>query len=66
MSEPVILDEVVVKAVTAKALLVVYADAEMWIPISQIVTEETDVLFEKGATGALAITQWIATEKNLL
>lgn len=65
MAEPVVLDDVVVKAVTEKALLVEYDDEEVWIPVSQIVLEETDVEFERGATGTLAITQWIAKEKGL-
>ncbi len=65
MAEPVLLEDVTVKAVTEKALLVEYDDDEVWIPISQIVTEDTDVDFERGATGTLAVTQWIAKEKGL-
>lgn len=65
MAEPVLLEDVTVKAVTEKALLVEYGDEEVWIPVSQVVPEETDVEFERGATGTLAVTQWIAKEKGL-
>jgi hypothetical protein len=66
MPESFMLDEVVVKVVTEKALLVEYEGEEHWIPISQIVLEETDVEMERGATGSLAITPWIAEQKKLL
>lgn len=43
MSEPVILENVRIKAVTSKALLVQYEDDEQWIPLSQVELDETDV-----------------------
>ena len=65
MDESVVLDGVVVKVVTEKALLIEYGDEEVWIPISQIDLSETDVEFERGAKGTLGITQWIAKQKGL-
>jgi hypothetical protein len=65
MAEPVLLEAVEVKAVTEKALFVKYEDEEYWIPISQVDTEATDVEFQRGATGTLAISKWIADQKGL-
>ena len=65
MAEPVLLDDVEVKAVTEKALLVEYEEEEYWIPLSQVELEETEVKFDRGARGTLAITKWIAKEKGL-
>jgi len=65
MAEPVLLVDVEVKVVTEKALFVKYEDEEYWIPISQVVTDATDVDFERGATGTLAVTKWIADQKGL-
>jgi hypothetical protein len=63
MAEPVYLEDVVVKAVTDKALLIEYEGEEEWIPKSQIVEDES-VVHEKGDKGTLAITQWIASQKG--
>ena len=39
-------------------------DMPDWIPVSQIIWDETEVA-AKGDVGTMAITQWIAREKGL-
>lgn len=60
----VILHDVVVQTETDKALLVIIDGQEHWIPRSQIVDSESDVL-AVGDSGTLAITDWIAKQKGL-
>ena len=48
---------------TAKALLVLIEDEEVWIPVSQI-TDDSEV-WQEGQEGLLVITEWIAEQKGL-
>jgi hypothetical protein len=57
--------EVVVRAVTAKAVLVVVEDEEHWVPISCIDLDETDVELERGAKGTLGVSDWFAKKESL-
>jgi len=47
-----------------KALLCVIDGEEMWIPHSQIHVDSE--VFEKGGSGKLVITRWIAEQKELV
>jgi hypothetical protein len=65
MARPtVLLEDVVVKAVTESALLVVYEETEAWIPLSQC-GEETDVA-SVGDRGTVELPEWFALEKELI
>lgn len=56
---------VFVTAQTAKAILVDFGEeGEKWIPLSQV--HEDSEVFEKGDTGDLIISRWIAQQKELL
>jgi len=57
------IDDVLCKAATAKAILVVIEDEEYWIPISQV--DDDSEVFMKDDEGTLIITDWIAKEKGL-
>jgi hypothetical protein len=63
MADPVYID-VEIKHHTEKAILVEVEGEEHWIPVSQIIWDETEVA-AKGDVGTMAITQWIAREKGL-
>ncbi len=68
MQEVVEFVDVEVKAVTDKALLVKVPEAddqEIWFPSSQIQWESTDVA-NIGDVGTLAVTKWIAQQKDLI
>jgi hypothetical protein len=57
-------DEVEVKHVTEKAMLLKFPDGEEhWIPKSQI--EETSV-DEKGDTGTVVLKKWICEQRGLI
>lgn len=57
---------VTVKHATDKALLVVYEDAEVWIPKSQIHDDSTIHSHKQvGESGELVIPYWLAEEKGL-
>lgn len=58
-------DGVEVKAATDKALLCEIDGSEHWIPRSQIIEDGTEVA-DRGDTGTLVVTRWIATEKGLV
>lgn len=66
-------ENVTVKAVTAKAVLFLFeigdpsifaVKPERWVPLSVIDLEETDVEFEKGATGTVAIAEWFCEKEG--
>jgi len=56
-------DVEVVKAATERALLCVIEDEEVWIPRSQIVEGDIE---EKGDTGSVVITAWLAEQRGWL
>lgn len=63
MSNYVHLEECEIKAETEKAFLIVYEDAEYWIPKGQMANPDD---YKKGQTGrTVSITEWIAGEKGL-
>lgn len=53
------LDDVTIKATTAKAVLVEYNDDEQWIPLSLIDVHETTVELMRGETGTLSVAAWL-------
>ena len=55
---------VTAKRSTDKALLVVIAEEEMWIPHSQI--EDASEVYDEGHSGTLVISDWIAEKKDLI
>ncbi len=58
------IEDVVCKHATQKAILVEVDGVEVWIPQSQI-TDSSEV-WKEGDEGTLVITEWIATQKELL
>ena len=58
-----ILEDCSIKHVTDKAALVLYANEETWIPLSQIEDPEQDKLV-KGYAGDIEVTDWIAKQKG--
>jgi len=70
-TEPEILQEKVtfydvdILHTTDLALLCRIEGENVWIPFSQLIREENEI-WEKGDTGTLVITQWIAEQKNLI
>jgi len=66
MPRPMVeIDDVEVIKETSDALLCIINDEEVWIPKSQIDSEESQILSD-GDTGTLVITEWLATEKGLI
>jgi hypothetical protein len=65
------LTDVVCKATTQKALLIVDCDgSENWIPRSHIKKANDEdgcqtTIYEKGDEGDLVITEWIAKQKGI-
>lgn len=59
----VTIDDVVCKAETASAILVVVDGDEIWIPQSQV--DDDSEVYSKGDEGALVITDFIADKKGL-
>lgn len=57
------IDDVICKAATAKAILVVIEDEEYWIPQSQV--DDDSEVWEKDDEGTLVISDWIAEQKGL-
>lgn len=59
--------DVTVKALTAKAVLVLLEDTggEQWIPLSCVDLDETNVNLERGASGEMAIKSWFAKKEGL-
>jgi len=67
MAEFVLLEDVEVKAVTGKAILVLVEDLEeeKWIPISCLELTETEIEFKAGAKGTVAVKGWFARKEGL-
>lgn len=61
--ETITIDEVIVKAKTAKALLVEIDGTDYWMPKSQL-GDATDVE-EVGDIGVVELPEWLAREKGL-
>jgi hypothetical protein len=59
--------EVTVLSLTDKAVRVqVEETADVhWVPISVVDLDETDVEFERGAKGTLAVAEWFAKKEGL-
>lgn len=57
--------EVDVVNYTGKAILVDVDGREVWIPISCIDLDNTDVEFKRGAFGMLAVEDWFAEKEGL-
>lgn len=64
MSATVEFEDVEARTESDKALLCVVDGVEVWIPKSQI--DDDSEVYEKGHTGKLVVTEWIATEKGLV
>jgi hypothetical protein len=62
--ETVDLDACTVKHETDKAFLVVYEDAEVWLPKSQIIDGEGLEVGEEPVT--IRVTEWLAKQKELI
>ncbi len=58
------IEDVVAKAETDSALLCVIGGEEIWIPKSQV--DDDSEVYEKGGSGRLVITRWIAEKKELI
>ena len=67
MAEFVLLEDAEIKAVTAKAILVVVEDLgeEKWIPISCLELTETEIEFKAQAKGTVAVKAWFAKKEGL-
>lgn len=57
------IDDVVCKAATDKAILVVIEGEEYWIPQSQI--DDDSEVWKKDDEGTLVISDWIAEQKGI-
>lgn len=58
--------EVIIKALTAKAILVeLESGDEQWVPLSCVDLNATNVQLERGAEGTLAIARWFAVKEGL-
>jgi hypothetical protein len=65
MSDPVEIEDCVVKHATDKAILVAIPDfGDVWIQQSQI--HDDSEVWKKGDTGTLVITRWCAEQKELV
>jgi len=49
---------------TDDAILVVVDDRQVWIPQSQV--DDDSEVYEKGHSGTLVISEWIAIQKGLV
>jgi hypothetical protein len=56
-------DDVLCKASTTKAALMIIDDDEYWIPQSQI--DDDSEVWKKDDFGTLVITDWIAQQKGI-
>ncbi len=65
MAEYVLLEDVEVKAVTAKAILVDVDGEEKWVPLSCLDLEETNVELQVQARGDIAVRRWFAEKEGL-
>lgn len=67
MADFVLFEDAEVKAVTEKAILVSYEDwdAEKWIPLSCLNLDETNVDFQRGARGDIAVHRWFAKKEGI-
>lgn len=65
MADFVLLEDVEIKAVTAKAILVVVEDEEKWVPLSCLDLDETNVEFKREARGDIAVKRWFAEKEGL-
>jgi len=54
-----------VKTVTEKAILFVIEGEDVWIPYSQISSEDRDSYAAGDGEGSASITEWIAEQKGL-
>lgn len=63
MSVTIVVDKI--KKATSKAILVVYENEEIWLPVSQLELDECDDLEEGAQDVSLTISDWIASEKGL-
>jgi hypothetical protein len=57
------IDDVICKAATGKAILVVIEGEEYWIPQSQV--DDDSEVWEKDDEGTLVISDWIAEQKGI-
>ena len=57
-------EDVLCKAASPKAILVVIEGTEYWIPQSQV--DDDSEVWAKGDEGTLVITEWIAMQKGIL
>ena len=63
-SRYVFLEDVTIKKVTDKAILIDWNEEDVWIPLSQIASDDRDGLNE-GTGYSFGITTWIAEQKGI-